>query len=98
MGKYANHEELGANAPVNWRENTRPELYLEGMSTITPPGMKLKAERVNRFKAKIDQPHSTRWHLNYDVAMFGGTDIPGPSSETKQMRLEEMLDHIPRKK
>jgi len=30
--------------------------------------------------------------------MFGGTDIPGPSSETKQMRLEEMLDHIPRKK
>jgi len=68
------------------------------MTIITPPGMKLKAERVNRFKAKIDRPHSTTWHHNYDVAMFGGTEIPGPSSETKQMHLEEMLDHIPRKR
>lgn len=23
MGKYASHEDLGANAPVNWRDNTR---------------------------------------------------------------------------
>ena len=98
MGKYASHEELGANAPVNWRENTRPELYLAGMTTITPPGMRLKAGRLDRFKAKIDKPHATRWHHNYDISMFGGTDIPAPSSETKQMRLEESLDHIPRKK
>jgi len=89
---------MGANAPVNWRENTRPELYLEGMSTITPPGMKLKAERVNRFKAKIDQPHSAKWHRYFDIAMFGGSDIADTDYKAKQMRLEEMLDHIPRKR
>ena len=91
MGKYSSHDEFGANAPINWRERTTEEAYLEGMSGIAPPGMKPKAHRGKRFEAHTDKPQSTKWHLNYDLAMFGGTDIPSPGSEVKQMGLEELI-------
>ncbi len=87
MGKYTNHEDLGANAPLNWRENTQPELYLEGMSTIAPPGMKLKAERVNRFKAKIDQPHSK-------TDAFRGNVRPYPEEEIMEKWEAEIKDML----
>lgn len=97
MGKYANHEEFGANAPINYREDTTSQSYLRGMSRIAPPGMKPKAVRGKRFEEKTDRKASARWHHNFDVAMFGGTDIPSPTSETKQMSLEEKVDHIKRR-
>ena len=90
MGKYANHNEFAGNAPPSWREETTSEVFLKGMSQIAPPGMKPKTSRAKRFEEKTDRGASTRWHHNYDIAMFGGTDIPLPSSETKQMTLEEL--------
>jgi hypothetical protein len=50
MGKYANHNEFGANAPINYREDTTSGSFLEGMSQIAPPGMKPKATRGQRFE------------------------------------------------
>jgi len=97
MGKYANHEEFGINAPINYREDTTSESYLKGMSVIAPPGMRPKQVKGRKFEEKTDFKASTRWHRNFDVAMFGGTDIPEPSSESKQMALEEMLDHVKRR-
>ena len=41
MGKYANHEEFGVNAPINYREDTTGESFLNGMAAIAPPGMKM---------------------------------------------------------
>ncbi len=96
MGKYKSHEEFGANAPINWRENTTSESYLKGMAGIAPPGMKPKAHRAQRFEAKTDMPRSAKWHRNFDVAMFGDTDIPLPTSESKQLTLEERIDGISR--
>ena len=29
MGRYANHEEFGGNAPINYREDTTSESFLE---------------------------------------------------------------------
>ena len=97
MGKYTNHEELGVNAPINYREDTTQESYLKGMSAIAPPGMKPKEVRGKRFQEQTDFKASARWHHNWDVAMFGGTEIAAPSSETKQMRLEELIDHVERR-
>ena len=97
MGKYASHEEFGTNAPINYREDTTSESYLEGMSVIAPPGMKPKQVKGRKFEEKTDFGASARWHRNFDIAMFGGTDIPAPSSESKQMALEEMLDHVKRR-
>ena len=97
MGKYANHEEFGINAPINYREDTTSESYLKGMSVIAPLGMRPKQAKGRKFEEKTDFKASTRWHRNFDVAMFGGTDIPAPSSESKQMALEEMLDHVKRR-
>ena len=91
MSKYGSHDEFGANAPINWRERTTSEAYLKGMSGIAPPGMKPREHRGKRFEAKTEQPQSVRWHHNYDIAMFGGTDIPAPNSETKQIRLEDLV-------
>ncbi len=91
MGKYKEHDEFGANAPINWRENTTSESYLKGMADIAPPGMKPREQRGKRFAAHTDKPESVKWHRNYDLAMFGGTDIPAPSSETKQTRLEDLI-------
>jgi len=97
MGKYANHEELGVNAPMNYREDTTSDVYLQGLSKIAPPGMKPKAVRGKRFEERTDRGASARWHHNWDMAMFGGTDIPAPTAESKQMALEEMLDHVKRR-
>ena len=97
MGKYANHEELGANAPINYREDTTSERYLTGMTRIAPPGMKPKAHRGQRFEEKTDFKASVRWHREWDVAMFGGSDLPVPGSETKQTALEGLIDHIERR-
>jgi hypothetical protein len=88
MGKYRNHQEFGANAPVNYREDTTSKSYLEGMSRIAPPGMKPRTVRGKRFEERTDFKTSVEWHRNFDIAMFGGTDIPAPTSETKQMNLE----------
>ena len=50
MGKYANHEEFGVNAPINYREDTTSESFLNGMTAITPPGMKPKKVRGRKFE------------------------------------------------
>ena len=97
MGRYRSHDEFGANAPINYREDTTSESYLEGMSRIAPPGMKPKSTRGQRFEEKTDFKASVKWHRNFDVAMFGGTDIAAPSSETKQRSMEELIDHIGRR-
>ena len=96
MGKYTDHGEFGTNAPINYREDTTSESFLKGMSAIAPPGMKPKESRGKRFQEKTDFKASTRWHRNWDEAMFGGTEIPSPGSETKQMSLEQKLDGVKR--
>jgi hypothetical protein len=98
MGKYRNHDEFGANAPINYREDTTSESYLDGMSRIAPPGMKPKSARSKRFEERTDFKASVEWHRNFDIAMFGGTDIELPTSETKQMSLEGLINHIERRR
>ncbi len=88
MGKYASHDEFGAKAPVKYREDTTAERYQEGMSTIAPQGMKPKASRAKRFEEKTNLPASARWHRNFDLAMFGGSDIEGKDARSGQMSLE----------
>jgi hypothetical protein len=97
MGRYANHEDFGANAPINFREDTTSESYLKGMYGIAPPGMKPKAMRGKRYEDNTDFKASVKWHRNFDIAMFGGTDIGFPETETKQMGLEQKIDGIERK-
>jgi len=97
MGKYANHEEFGVNAPINYREDTTSESYLKGMAVIAPPGMKPKEMRGQRFEGKTDFKASTTWHRNFDIAMFGGSEVDAPGSESKQMNLEGKLNGIKRK-
>ena len=89
MGKYTSHEDMGANAPPGYRDRTTQEVYRGGLSRIAPPGMRPKETRCHRFEEKTDFDASVRWHHNYDLAMFGGTDIERPTAGTKQMRLEE---------
>ena len=96
MGKYANHEEFGVNAPINYREDTTSQAYLEGMSAIAPPGMKPKASRGKNFEEKTDFKASARWHRNFDMAMFGGSDIGTPDYDARQMSLEEKINGIKR--
>ena len=96
MGKYANHEEFGVNAPINYREDTTSESYLKGMVVIAPPGMRPKMTRGQRFEEKTDFKASTTWHRNFDIAMFGGSDVYTPDSESKQMNLEGKLNGIKR--
>ena len=88
MGKYANHEEFGVNAPANYREDTTSESFLHGMSAITPPGMKPKTSRARKYEEKTDFKASAAWHRNYDMAMFGGSDIAGHDIESGQLELE----------
>ena len=95
MGKYTNHEEFGANAPINYREDTTSQAYLSGMASIAPPGMKPKAMRGKKFEDKTEFKASARWHHNFDIAMFGGSDI-GDNSESGQMTLEGKLNGIKR--
>jgi hypothetical protein len=95
MGKYANHEEFGVNAPINYREDTTSQSFLEGMTIIAPVGMKPKVARGRKFEEKTDSKASARWHRNFDIAMFGGSDI-GDNSESGQMSLEGKLNGIKR--
>ncbi len=88
MGKYADHEEFGVNAPVNYRGDTTSECFLNGMKAITPPGMKPKASRGKKYEEKTDFKASAAWHRNYDMAMFGGSDIAGRDVESGQLELE----------
>jgi hypothetical protein len=96
MGKYANHEEFGVNAPINYREDTTSESFLNGMSAISPPGMKPKASKGKKFEEKTDFKASARWHRNFDLAMFGGSDIESKDYESGQMSLEGKLNGIKR--
>ena len=96
MGKYANHEEFGVNAPINYREDTTSESFLNGMTAIAPPGMRSKEIRGRKFEEKTDFKASARWHRNFDVAMFGGSDVDTPGSETKQMDLEGKINGVKR--
>jgi hypothetical protein len=96
MGKYANHEEFGVNAPINYREDTTSESFLKGMSAITPPGMKPKTARGKKFEEKTDFKASARWHRNFDIAMFGGSDIESKDFESGQMSLENKLNGVKR--
>jgi hypothetical protein len=95
MGKYANHEEFGVNAPINYREDTTSESFLDGMSVIAPPGMRPKAARGKKFEDRTDFKASARWHHNFDLAMFGGSDIE-MDSESGQISLEGKLNGIKR--
>ena len=95
MGKYANHEEFGVNAPINYREDTTSESYLNGMSVIAPSGMKPKQIRGKKFEEKTDFKASARWHRNFDLAMFGGSDIDS-KYESSQMTLEGKLNGVKR--
>jgi hypothetical protein len=88
MGKYATHEDFGAQAPVNYRQETTGGSYLKGMSGIAPPGMKPKAIRGKRFEEKTDFPASALWHRNYDQAMFAGSDIGSANYLDMQRILE----------
>ncbi len=88
MGKYANHEEFGINAPLNYREDTTSESFLKGMSAIAPPGMKAKATRGKKFEEKTDFKASAAWHRNFDVAMFGASEIGTQDYNANQMSLE----------
>lgn len=98
MGKYANHEEFGGNAPINYREDTTSESFLNGMSAISPPGMRPKVSRGKKFEEKTDFKASATWHKNFDVAMFGGSDIGTPDYEAKQMNLEKIFSGIDRRR
>ncbi len=91
MGKYASHDEFGARAPVSYREDTTSESYLEGMSRIAPAGMRPKASRGRRFEEKTDFQASARWHRNYDLAMFGGSDIEALDYGSRQLGLEARI-------
>jgi hypothetical protein len=96
MGKYANHEEFGVNAPINYREDSTSESFLNGMSAIAPPGMKPKLSRGRKFEDKTDFKASARWHRNFDMAMFGGSDIGTPDFEARQMSLEGKINGVKR--
>ena len=96
MGKYANHDEFGVNAPINYREDTTSESYLNGMTTIAPPGMKPKQVRGRKFEEKTDFKASARWHRNFDIAMFGGSDIGTADYDNQQMSLEGKINGIKR--
>jgi hypothetical protein len=96
MGKYTSHEEFGVNAPINYREDTTSQSFLNGMTAIAPPGMKPKINRGKKFEEKTDFKASAKWHRNFDVAMFGGSDVDAPGSDSKQLNLEGKINGIKR--
>ena len=97
MGKYANHEDFGAKAPVTYREETTSESFIKGMSGICPSGLKPKASRGQKFEQKTDFKASALWHRNYDQAMFAGSDIGSPDFEKMQRMLEGRVAQIKQK-
>jgi hypothetical protein len=96
MGKYTNHEEFGINAPMNYREDTTSESFLKGMSAIAPPGMKARESRGHKFEEKTDFKASARWHRNFDLSMFGGSDLGTADFENGQLSLETKLNGVKR--
>ena len=96
MGKYANHEEFGVNAPINYREDTTSDSFIKGMAAIAPSGMKPKQTRGKKFEEKTDFKASARWHRNFDIAMFGGSDIGTVGFEARQMSLEGKVNGVKR--
>ena len=97
MGKYANHEDFGAKAPLTYREETTSESFIKGMSGICPSGMKPKASKVQKFEQKTDFKASALWHRNFDLAMFTGSDIGSPDFEKMQRMLEGRVAEIKKK-
>ena len=91
MGKYASHEDFGAKAPVSYREDTTSQSYLKGMSAISPPGMKPRASRGQKFEQKTDFKASALWHRNYDQAMFADSDI----GSSDYLNLQRILERKP---
>jgi hypothetical protein len=96
MGRYSSHEDFGADAPVKYREDSTSVAYLKGMAVITPPGMKPRASRAAEFEARTDFKASALWHRNFDVAMFGGSDIGSADFESRQLGLEARRESIKR--
>ena len=94
MGKYTNHEEFGINAPINYREDTTSESFLNGMAAIAPLGMKPKQARGRKFEEKPDFKASARWHHNFDIAMFGGSNIESKDYESRHLSVEGKLNGI----
>ena len=88
MGKYRNHDQFGASAPLSYREATTGESYLKDMSAIAPPGMKPRRLRAERFEQHTDLKASALWHRNFDLAMFGGSDLGASGYEEQQLNLE----------
>lgn len=82
----------------NYREDTTSESFLKGMSAIAPPGMKAKATRGKKFEEKTDFKASAAWHRNFDVAMFGGSDIGTQDYEAKQLDLEKIFSGLNRRR
>lgn len=96
MGKYTSHEDMAANAPINFRQDTISEDYLAGLEGIAPLGMKPKSIRGQRFEDNCDLKASAKWHHNYDKAMFGGSEIGGPHEAQEQKGLEKRPDDVKR--
>ena len=90
MGKYANHQELAGHAPWSWRRNTTKESLEKGLSRIAPPGMKPKEERTKKFEENTGFKKSVSWHRNWDIAMFGGTEL-GETAPEEQLRIESLF-------
>ena len=88
MGKYASHDEWAGNAPPDYRDNTTLEVYRRGLSRIAPPRMRPKETRCQRYDERTGFDASVKWHHNWDVAMFGGTDVERPTAEQKQRTIE----------
>ncbi len=59
-------------------------------------GMKPKLSRGRKFEDKTDFKASARWHRNFDMAMFGGSDIGTPDFEARQMSLEGKINGVKR--
>jgi hypothetical protein len=58
--------------------------------------MKPKLSRGRKFEDKTDFKASARWHRNFDMAMFGGSDIGTPDFEARQMSLEGKINGVKR--
>jgi hypothetical protein len=66
------------------------------MSAIAPAGMKPKEVRGKKFEEKTDFKASARWHHNFDMAMFGGSDLGTSNFDTGQLSLEGKINGVKR--
>jgi hypothetical protein len=58
--------------------------------------MKPRQSRGKKFEEKTDFKASARWHRNFDVAMFGDSDIGTAGFESRQMSLEGKINGVKR--